>query len=144
MKRKNYLIEELSNEEKLYLKKCVITARNQYARNNDDFLNIKLYELKEEIGVSEDVIFTSVFENLKKQYSTVDQFQQTIENPILYTNIKALSFSERTVLFYLFWKRKTINETASIMKIHRTTVIRHRDDAVIKLFENIVGGNRNV
>lgn len=30
MERKNYLVEELSNEEKAYLRKIVISTRNTY------------------------------------------------------------------------------------------------------------------
>ena len=34
MERKNYLVKELTSEEKVYLKRIVMTARNKYIQKN--------------------------------------------------------------------------------------------------------------
>ena len=39
MERKNYLQEELSKEEKSYLKKLIINVRKKYIKNNYEYLN---------------------------------------------------------------------------------------------------------
>ena len=41
MERKNYLQEELSKEEKSYLKKLIINVRKKYIKNNYECLNSK-------------------------------------------------------------------------------------------------------
>ena len=41
MERKNYLQEELSKEEKSYLKKLIINVRKKYIKNNYEYLNSK-------------------------------------------------------------------------------------------------------
>lgn len=39
MERKDYLVEELSKEEKLYLKRIVMTAKNKYFERNYNYIN---------------------------------------------------------------------------------------------------------
>lgn len=39
MERKNYLLEKLSKEEKLYLKRIVMTAKNKYIEKNYEHIN---------------------------------------------------------------------------------------------------------
>lgn len=39
MERKDYLVEELSKEEKLYLKRIVMTAKNKYFEKNYNYIN---------------------------------------------------------------------------------------------------------
>ena len=39
MERKDYLNEELSKEEKLYLKRIVMTAKNKYIKKNEKYIN---------------------------------------------------------------------------------------------------------
>ena len=39
MERKDYLVEELSTQEKLYLKKIVMTGRNKFIEKNYEYIN---------------------------------------------------------------------------------------------------------
>ncbi len=39
MERKDYLLEELSKEEKSYLKRIVMTAKNKYFEKNYNYIN---------------------------------------------------------------------------------------------------------
>lgn len=41
MGRKNYLVEDLSKEEKSYLRKMIINVRRKYIKDNYDYLNKK-------------------------------------------------------------------------------------------------------
>ena len=41
MERKNYLQEELSKEEKAYLKKLILNVRRKYIKVNYEYLNNK-------------------------------------------------------------------------------------------------------
>ena len=45
MERKNYLQEELSKEEKSYLKKLIINVRKKYIKNNYEYLTTKKYAI---------------------------------------------------------------------------------------------------
>lgn len=144
MERKNYLVEKLSKKEKTYLEKIVTSARNMYYRKNCDYITNETSELNEEIGESEDLIFDAVFEKCQKELKSAEKFQETLQNSILYKYVKALSLRERTVLFYLFWEKKKINEIASIMGVNRKTVGRIRDRGIEKLAKNMIGGNDNV
>lgn len=144
MERKNYLLEDLSNEEKKYLKKIIITTKYKYIQKNYDYINFKLVELNEEIQDTDDDIVVSVFEKCKKELHSAEKFQDTLENSILYKYVKALSLRERTVLFYLFWEGKNISEIARIMEIDRKTARKIRDESLKKLAKTMMGGNENV
>ena len=41
MEKKNYLLKGLSNEEKVYLKRIVMTAKNKYIEKNYNYINKK-------------------------------------------------------------------------------------------------------
>ena len=56
MERKNYLVEDLSNEEKAYLKRIIMTARNKYVKRNYDYINNTYIILDDEITVGESVL----------------------------------------------------------------------------------------
>ena len=63
MKRKDYLLEKLSNEEKLYLKTLIINVRKKYIRTNYKFINSKCIDYSElNIEDSESIFDTLIYE----------------------------------------------------------------------------------
>lgn len=138
MERKNYLKEELSNEEKLYLKRTIMTARNLYIKKNRKFLKQNNLELKEEIFRTGDSFIDSVIERCLQEVKSAEKFEETLSNPVLCKYVKALSLREKEVLFYLFWKEKQVNDTAQILGIHRNAVGKIRDRAITKIAENML------
>ena len=144
MKRKDYLVEELTNEEKLYLKRIVMTAKNKYIKKNYQYIN-SVVTLNEDVVKAEDSIIDDVIENCVKEVKSAEEFERTLYNPILYKYVKALTLKEKEVLFYVFWQKKQVKDIAEIMGIHRTTVKRIKNRALSKIAENMLdGGGKNV
>lgn len=142
---KNYLLEKLSKEEKVYLKRTIMTARNLYIKKNRKYINSYNMELKEEILQKGDSFVDSVIERCLEEVKSAEKFEEILSDPLLCKYVKALSLREKEVLFYLFWKNESIKDTAILMKIHRHTVERIRDDVLEKLARNILeGGTKNV
>ena len=76
MERKNYLVEDLSNEEKAYLKRIIMTARNKYVKRNYDYINNTYIILDDEITVVESVLE----EVLRKCQNEVKMFYDKFGN----------------------------------------------------------------
>lgn len=140
MERKNYLKNELTKEEKLYLKKIIMTARNKYIEKNYNYINNTNMLMEDIILENEDSVLDVILQRCQEKIESAIEFEKTMSNPILYNAVKALSFSEKEVLFYLYKKQKTIVETSAIMKIGISTVTRLRDKAQSKIIEKIVKG----
>ncbi|MCI8587252.1 MAG: sigma-70 family RNA polymerase sigma factor [Clostridia bacterium] len=140
MKRKNYLAEELSKEEKLYLKRIVMTAKNKYIEKNYKYINSIDICLEDTIVKGEETVLDAVLQKCQEEITSAIEFEKTISNPSLYKIIKALSLREKEVLFYLYKKQKNIKETAKIMNIDRKTVNRIRGKVQKKIVENLVRG----
>lgn len=140
MEKKDYLVEKLSKEEKLYLKRIVMTARNKYIERNYNYINNTNVSTKDVFSIMEDSILDTVLEKCQEDINSVIEFEKTLSNPILYNIVKALSLREKEVLFYLYKKQKTINEISKIMKIDRITVWRIRNRAQKKIAEKLVKG----
>ncbi len=144
MEKKNYLKEELSKEEKLYLKKIVMTAKNKYIKRNYQYIN-SVINLSENVVKTEDSIIDDVIENCVKEVKSAEEFERTLSNSLLYKYVKALTLREKEVLFYIFWQKKHLKDIARIMGIHRITVERIRNRALSKIAEKMLnGGNKNV
>ncbi len=108
MKRKDYLVEKLSNEEKLYLKTLIINVKKKYIRDNYKFINGKhldYYELNLEDSES---IFDTIIRQLDKELKSAMEFEKLISNEKLYKIIRALSLKEKMMLFYLYKEEKYI------------------------------------
>ena len=145
MKRKNYLVEKLSKEEKLYLKRIVMTAKNKYIQKNYNNINNTDIFMSDTIYMEEESVLDLVLQKCQDDIDSAIEFEKTISNPNLYNIVKALSLREKEVLFYLYKKQKSINETAQIINVDRKTIRKYRDKVQAKIIDKLVnGGNQNV
>ncbi len=139
MKRKDYLVEKLSNEEKLYLKTLIINVKKKYIRDNYKFINGKhldYYELNLEDSES---IFDTIIRQLDKELKSAMEFEKLISNEKLYKIIRALSLKEKMMLFYLYKEEKDIYEVAKIMNISLATAYRLKNQALDFIMRKFVG-----
>lgn len=145
MERKNYLTEELSKEEKAYLKRIIMTAKNKYFEKNNDYINNTTMLIDEIVPASEYSILDTILERCQQEVDSVIEFEKTLLNPKLYNIMKALSLCEREVLFNLYWKERSITETAERMQLDRKTVRKYRDRAQAIITEKLLnGGDKDV
>ena len=140
MERKDYLVEELSKEEKLYLKRIVMTAKNKYFEKNYNYINNTSMFVDEIVSAGEESVLDAVLEKCQEEVKSAREFEKTLSNPSLYNIVKALSLREKDVLFYLYKKQKSINETAVIMGLDRKTIRKYRDEAHRKIAEKLING----
>lgn len=142
MERKDYLVEELSKEEKIYLKKIVKTARNKYFEKNYNHINNTKTIANDLIFVEEESVLDKVLNNCIEEMESAVEFEKTFLNPTLYHVVKALSLKEKEVLFYLYKKKKSVSEISRIMKLDRKTVRSFRDIAQKKITEKLLNGGK--
>lgn len=109
MERKDYLIEKLSKEEKLYLKRIVMTAKNKYIEKNYEYINNTDIFFGDLDLIEEESVFEVVLQKCQDEVDTALEFEKTLSNPNLYNIVKTLSLREKEVLFYLYKKQKSIN-----------------------------------
>ncbi len=140
MERKDYLLEELSKEEKLYLKRIVMTAKNKYFERNYNYINNTSMFVDGIVSAGEESVLDAVLEKCQEEVKSAREFEKTLSNPSLYNIVKALSLREKEVLFYLYKKQKSINETAVIMGLDRKTIRKYRDEAHRKIAEKLING----
>lgn len=140
MERKDYLVEELSNEEKLYLKRIVMTAKNKYFERNYNYINNTSMFVDGIVSAVEESVLDAVLEKCQEEVKSAREFEKTLSNPSLYNIVKALSLREKEVLFYLYKKQKSMNETAVIMGLDRKTIRKYRDEAHRKIAEKLING----
>ena len=139
MERKDYLLEKLSNEEKLYLKKLIINVRRKYIRTNYKFINSKCIDYSElNIEDSESIFDTLIYE-FDKELNSAMEFEKLISNEKLYKIIRALSLKEKMMLFYLYKEEKDIYEVAKIMNISLATAYRLKNQALDFIMRKFVG-----
>ena len=140
MERKDYLLEELSKEEKLYLKRIVMTAKNKYFEKNYNYINNTSMFVDGIVSAGEESVLDAVLEKCQEEVRSAREFEKTLSNPSLYNIVKALSLREKEVLFYLYKKQKSINETAVIIGLDRKTIRKYRDEAHRKIAEKLING----
>lgn len=140
MERKDYLLEELSKEEKLYLKRIVMTSKNKYFEKNYNYINNTSMFVDEIVSAGEESVLDAVLEKCQEEVKSAREFEKTLSNPSLYNIVKALSLREKEVLFYLYKKQKSMNETAVIMGLDRKTIRKYRDEAHRKIAEKLING----
>ena len=140
MERKDYLVEELSKEEKLYLKRIVMTAKNKYFEKNYNYINNTSVFVDGIVSAGEESVLDAVLEKCQEEVKSAREFEKTLSNPSLYNIVKALSLREKEVIFYLYKKQKNINETAVIMGLDRKTIRKYRDEAHRKIAEKLING----
>ena len=144
MERKNYLQENLSKEEKAYLKKLVLNVRRKYIRDNYEYLNSKdvNWDTFEDIECGS--LFDAVLNKCVDELKSALEFERLFCDEKLYNVTKALSAKEKMVLFALYKEEKGINQIANEMNVERTTVWRIKNKAQEKIIKNLLGGNDNV
>lgn len=140
MERKDYLVEELSKEEKLYLKRIVMTAKNKYFEINYNYINNTSMFVDGIVSAVEESVLDAVLEKCQEEVKSAREFEKTLSNPSLYNIVKVLSLREKEVLFYLYKKQKSMNETAVIMGLDRKTIRKYRDEAHRKIAEKLING----
>lgn len=140
MQRKDYLKEKLSKEEKLYLKRIVMTAKNKYIQRNYHYINDMTILNDENTFTDEETILDLVLDKAQNEINSAIEFERTFSDVRLYRAIKNLSLKEKEVLFYLYKENKTINQTADIMKLYRGTVRKIRNQAHSKIVRNLIKG----
>ena len=144
MGRKNYLLEELSKEEKAYLKRILINERRRYIRDNYNYLNSTNLHIYDFINVEADSVLESVINKCEEEIKSAIEFEKLTSNGKLYYGIKALSLKEKMVLFALYKENKEVNQIALEMQLDRTTVWRIKDKALDKLMRCLIGGGQDV
>ena len=144
MERKNYLQEELSKEEKSYLKKLILNVRRKYIKDNYEYLNSKdvNWDTFEDIECSS--LFDAVLNKCVDELKSALEFERLFCDEKLYNVIKALSVKEKMVLFALYKEEKGINQIANEMNVERTTIWRIKNKAQEKIIKNLLGGKNNV
>ena len=138
MERKDYLTEKLSKEEKLYLKRIVMTARNKYFEKNSNYMNNTNILIDDIVSTTEETVLDIVLQKCQEEVDSAIEFEKTLSNPTLYNIVKALSLREKEVLFYLYKKQKSMNEIAAIMHLDRKTVRKYRDKAQNTIVNNLL------
>ena len=133
MERKNYLVENLSNEEKKYLKTLIVNVRRKYIRDNYSFINNKNLgygELDIEDSTS---LFDTLLCKFEKELKSAIEFEKLISNEKLYKIIRALSLKEKMIFFYLYKENKKIEEVALLINVSRATAFRMRQKLLDKI-----------
>ena len=112
---------------------------------NHNYINNTNMLIDEVITTEETSVLDAVLEKCQEEVDSAIEFEKTLSNPNLYNIVKALSLREKEVLFYLYKKQKTINETANIMHLDRKTIRKYRDEAQEKIMKKLInGGIKNV
>lgn len=140
MERKDYLVEKLSNEEKAYLKKIILSARKKYIRDNYDYVNSISMDLSGLESVEAESVLDTVVLKCEKEIKSAVEFENLISNNKMYEVIKALSLREKMMLFSLYKEDKPINQVADEMKISRITAWRIKSEALDKVMKAMLGG----
>ena len=142
--KRDYLIEKLTREENIYLKKVVINVRNKYIRDNYDYLQNKSINIDDTLLVDDASVLDMVINKCEEEIKSAVEFEKIISNRKLYNSAKVLSFKEKMVLFSLYSQNKSVNQISKEMGIARETVWRIRNRILDKLMKSILGGNENV
>lgn len=164
MERKNYLYENLTDDEKKYVRGIIWKSarkcrRDNYQRNKVESTSIFDEKLDQRIFMVEDKydfldrILESEYAKTELElrvYTDAEQrnIVQALDNLAresgLYVYIKQLTFKEKLVVFLLYVKGYRVNEVALLLNISRKTV-KYRDDCVkekIKKMKGIIKNGR--
>lgn len=144
MERKNYLQEELSKEEKLYLKKLILNVRRKYIKDNYEYLNSNDVNWDTFEDIECNSLFDTVLNKCVDELKSALEFERLFCDEKLYNVTKALSVKEKMVLFALYKEEKGINQIANEMNVERTTIWRIKNKAQEKIIKNLLGGKNNV
>lgn len=140
MEMKNYLVEELSNREKAYLKALVINKAKEFLRKNWRDLKGEVINFSDSIEVNYTLNINDLFSAVEETAYGIDDFEKIASSKELYYLLKALSKKEKTVLFLFCTKKKSINEIAYEMERSRETVWRNEKKTTNKLARKLKKG----
>lgn len=140
MERKDYLVEELSKEEKKYLKLLVVNVRKKYVRDNYESLNNRNIDLYDCLNLEGESVLEVVVNKCEKEIKSAVEFETIISDEKLYNLVKTLSIREKIVLFSLYKEHKSISQIALEMGIERTTTWRIKAKALDKIAKGLLGG----
>lgn len=143
MERKDYLKEELSKEEKVYLKTLIVNVRNRYIRKNYKFINNMFVEYSEMKITDSESLLDTILYKFERKLKSVSEFEKIIyNNDKLYKIVGALSEKEKTMLFYLYYEEKEIKEVSKIMNISLATAYRRKEQLLNKIMKRLLKEER--
>ena len=143
MERKDYLKQELSKEEKIYLKTLIVNVRNRYIRKNYKFINNMFVEYSEMKITDSKSLLDTILYKFERELKSASEFEKIIyNNDKLYKIVGALSEKEKTMLFYLYYKEKEIKEVSKIMNISLATAYRRKEQLLNKIIKRLLKEER--
>ena len=143
MKRKEYLIEELSKEEKAYLVSIIKSTKNNYLKKNFYNKRFIIVELKDSILDEQYSDLENIISNEEIKNISAEEFENVFLNQRIYEMVKALSLNEKMMLFSLFNEHKSIRSIAKEQGIDKNTVINRRKK-FLNLVKEVLGEDKNV
>ena len=84
-----------------------------------------------------------VINKCEEEINSAIEFEKSFSNIKVYKIIKALSYDEKMMLFYLYKQNKSVRATAKLQNIDKDT-IRRRKNKILKIIEKILGDEENV
>ena len=142
MERKDYLKQELSKEEKIYLKTLIVNVRNRYIRKNYKFINNMFVEYSEMKITDSESLLDTILYKFERELKSASEFEKIIyNNDKLYKIVGALSEKEKTMLFYLYYEEKEIKEVSKIMNISLATAYRRKEQLLNKIMKRLLKGD---
>lgn len=143
MERKDYLKQELSKEEKIYLKTLIVNVRNRYIRKNYKFINNMFVEYSEMKITDSESLLDTILYKFERELKSASEFEKIIyNNDKLYKIVGALSEKEKTMLFYLYYEEKEIKEVSKIMNISLATAYRRKEQLLNKIMKRLLKEER--
>lgn len=156
---KNYLKENLSNDEKAYIygiihKTALKYIRNLYKiRNNEEFLedsvnfNESLISVRDNDEILDKILETKILKDINslKPYSAyekekiIEMLENIASRSELNKYIKPLTSGEKLVVFLLYLENYQVNEVAILLNVSRMAIWKR--DKSIKSKINIVKEN---
>ena len=143
MERKDYLKQELSKVEKIYLKTLIVNVRNRYIRKNYKFINNMFVEYSEMKITDSESLLDTILYKFERELKSASEFEKIIyNNDKLYKIVGALSEKEKTMLFYLYYEEKEIKEVSKIMNISLATAYRRKEQLLNKIIKRLLKEER--
>ena len=94
MERKNYLVEELSKEEKAYLKSIIVNVRKRYIKDNYCYINNQCVSMDEVKEIEGESVLDLIINKCEDEIKSAVEFEKVISDSKLYYAIKALSLRD--------------------------------------------------
>ena len=88
-------------------------------------------------------VLNIVINKCEEEINSAIEFEKSFSNIKVYKIIKALSYDEKMMLFYLYKQNKSVRATAKLQNIDKDTV-RRRRDKILKIIKSILEADENV